>query len=233
MEILADVAAWFADPTHWQGSDGVPVRVLEHLRLSALSLFAGALVALPAGLFVGHTGRGALLAVNVANVGQAMPSFAILALAFPLTLRAGLGLGFWAPFVALVVLSIPPMLVNTYVAVNQVDRDMVEAARGLGMREREVLLRVELPVALRVILGGVRTAAVFVVATATLGAVVAGGGLGRYIIDGFATQELDKVVAGALLVALLAIGTELFFAHLQRRLVSPGLGDTRPAGQRG
>src|SRR5438105_479481 len=123
MTLLLDVLRWFADPAHYQGSDAIPVRVLEHVELSALAILAGALIALPIGLGLGHTGRLEFIAVNVANVGRALPSLALLALALPIAFGLGLGLGFWPTFLALVPLAIPPMLTNAYVAVHNVDRE--------------------------------------------------------------------------------------------------------------
>ena len=217
MEFLGSVAAWFADPAHWSGDDGIPTRVWEHVQLAGLSVAVAAAVALPVGLFLGHTGRGAFAAINVANLGRALPSLALLAIALPVSFALGLGLGFWPTFLALVPLALPPILTNTFVAVRGVDRDTIEAARGMGLRESQILRQVELPLALPLILGGVRTAAVNVVATATLGALVAGGALGRYIVDGLALQEYDRLFAGAILVALLAIATEATFGILAGR----------------
>ena len=223
MEFVASVIAWLADPAHWQGRDGIPIRLLEHVELSAASLLAGAAIALPFGFLVGHSGRGAFLVLSVANVGRALPSLAILGLALPFTIQLFHVLEFWPAFVALTVLAIPPILTNTWAGIRAVERDLVETSRGMGMSATQVLWRVEIPVARPVILGGLRTAAVQVVATATLGAYVAGGGFGRYVIDGIARNQLDRIFAGALLVAALSIATELAFAFLQRRLVSRGL----------
>ena len=216
MTFLVSVGAWLVDPLHWQGADGIPTRIAEHLWLSGLAVAIAAAAAIPLGLYLGHTGRGAFLALNVANVGRALPSLAILALALPAVLSLGLGLGFWPTLVAMVPLAIPPILTNTFVGIRDTDRDIIEAARGMGMREDQVLLAVELPHGLPILLAGLRTASVNVIATATLGALVAGGGLGRYIIDGFALQEHERLFSGALLVALLALGTELGFALLER-----------------
>jgi len=223
MDFLAAVATWLADPGHWQGGDGIPVRLVEHVQLSAVSLVVAGTVALPLGLLVGHTDRGGFVVLNLANVGRALPSLAILGLALPFTIRATGQLDFWPTFVALVVLAIPPILTNTYIGISEVDPETVEVARGMGMGGSEVLRRVELPIALPVVLGGIRTAAVQVVATATLGAFVAGGGLGRYIIDGIALQEIERIFVGAALVATLALATEAIFGWLERRAVSPGL----------
>jgi osmoprotectant transport system permease protein len=234
MEFLGSVVAWFADPANWSGRDGVPARVGEHLVLSAIPLLVAVAIAGPIGAWVGHTGRFANLAVNVANVGRAIPSLAILAVATML-LQAWLvdiGLRSVASEIALMIamaaLAVPPILLNTYVGISEVDRDLVEAGRGMGMRATQVLVRVELPVALPVVIVGIRTAAVQVVATATLGAVFATGGLGRYIIDGIAQRRYDEVFAGAVVVALLSILTELVFTFLAARVTSPGLRAPRP-----
>jgi osmoprotectant transport system permease protein len=226
MDVADQALAWLTDPAHWQGSDGIPIRLLEHLELCLAATALAILIALPLGLAIGHTGRGGLLVVSIANLGRAIPSLALLVAFLPI-----LGLGFRTTLVALILLAIPPIVTNAYAGIREVDRDLVEAARGMGMRPRQVLWQVELPAALPIILAGIRTAAVQVIATATLGAIIAGGGLGRYIVDGFALQDFGRLVGGALLVALLAIVTELFFAGLERLVVSPGLRAERVAGR--
>lgn len=209
--------AWLTDPVHWSGSDGIPIRLQEHLELSAVSLAAAMAVAIPLGAVIGHTGRLRLLAVTIANFGRAMPTLALLVIFLPFVLRAGLHLGFWPTFVPLVLLVIPPILVNTYVGVEGVAADVREAARGLGMRGDQVLLRVELPLALPAIFAGLRISAVQVIATATLGALVASGGLGRYIIDGIALQDRPRLVVGAALVAILALAVDRLLAVAEAR----------------
>ena len=226
MTLLGDVARWFTDPAHYQGTDAIQTRILEHLEVSGLAVLVGLLVALPAGLYLGHTGRFAFVAVNVANIGRAIPSLAAIALAIPIAgtlLGVQNGLGFWPTFFALIPLAIPPILTNAYVAVRGVDRDVIEAARGMGVGEVGILRRIEIPLALPLILAGIRTAAVNVIATATRGALVAFGGLGRYIVDGLALQEYDRLFAGALLVALLAIAVEVALSTFERAAVSPGI----------
>ena len=226
MNLLGDVARWFTDPAHYQGTDAVQTRILEHLEVSGLAVLVGLLVALPLGLYLGHTGRFAFVAVNVANIGRAIPSMAAIALAIPIAgtlLGVQHGLGFWPTFFALIPLAVPPILTNAYVALRGVDRDVIEAARGMGVSELGILRRIELPLALPLILAGIRTAAVNVIATATLGALVAFGGLGRYIVDGLALQEYDRLFAGALLVALLAIAVEVALSTFERAAVSPGI----------
>lgn len=223
MELIVDTLRWFADPAHYSGNDAVQVRVLEHVELAGLAVVLAVALALPAGLYLGHTGRLAFVAINLANVGRALPSLALLAFSLPLAFSLGLGLGFWPTLFSLVPLAFPPILTNTYVGIRAVDRDVIEAARGMGLAEIAILRRVELPLALPLILAGARTAAVNVVATATLGALVAGGGLGRYIVDGLAVQAYDRLFAGALLVAALAIAVEVGFSIFEGRSISPGL----------
>jgi len=227
MEILGSGVAWLFDPAHWSGSNGIPTRLLEHVALSGASLLVAALIAMPIGLYTGHTGRWGTAVINIASIGRAVPSYALLLVFF--TLTGALGGPTTLP--TLVLLAIPPLLIGAHVAIREVDRDIVEAGRGMGMRELQVLRRVELPAGMPLILVGARTAAVQVVATATLGALVAGGGLGRYIVDGFAlrgTEGTARLVAGAILVALLAITTERAFTLVERRSVPPGV--TRAAG---
>jgi osmoprotectant transport system permease protein len=179
-------------------------------------VLAAALIAIPVGMAIGHTGKGRFMVVTLSNIGRAIPSFAILGLALPIALKLNLGLGFWPTFIALFALAIPPILTNTYVGVAGVDRDLVEAARGMGMADGEILRRLEVRLAAPVIMVGLRTASVEVVATATLAALVAGGGLGRYIIDGFAVRDDARILGGAILVAILAIFTELFMGGVER-----------------
>jgi osmoprotectant transport system permease protein len=216
MEFMRAAVAWLADPRHWSGPDGIPVRVLEHIWLSGAALLAAAVIALPAGVVLGHLGRGGFVAINVAAIGRVLPSLAVLAFTFALSLRIGLGFGFWPTFLAMVPLGLAPILTNSYAGVRAVDREIIEAGRGMGMGEWRLLRSVELPLAAELTLAGLRTAAVAIIATATLGAVVAGGGLGRYIVDGFALQEYERMFAGALLVAAVAVVTEIGFGAAQR-----------------
>lgn len=213
MNTFSNLFGWFSDGEHWSGDGGVPARVFEHLQMSFGAVLLAALIALPIGLYIGHSRRGAFLAVSIANLGRAIPSFAILALSVPF-----LGIGFKPTLVTLVVLAIPPILTNTYVGVEGVDRDAVESARGMGMTGGQILRQIEIPLAVPLMLAGLRTSSVQVVATATLAALIGWGGLGRYIIDGFATGDRVEVVAGAILVALVAIVTEVAFGFLERAL---------------
>jgi osmoprotectant transport system permease protein len=218
VSILVSTWRWVTDPAQWQGPDAIPTRIAEQVHLSAESVAIGALIALPVGIVLGHYGRFGNLAINISNVGRAVPSFGILVIAFQV-----FGLGDLPIVIALTALAVPPMVTNSYVALREVDPDIKDAARGMGYRERAQLLRVELPLAVPLIMAGVRTSAVQVVATATLAALIAGGGLGRYIVDGLARNDYPRLLAGALLVALLALATELLLAGLERALVPRGI----------
>lgn len=218
MHTFGEVLRWLTSVEHWRGPGGIPVRILQHVEISMVAVALAAAVAIPIGLFVGHARRFEFAAVSIANIGRAVPSFAILTLAYLVFLQAApsLAFGFGPTVVALFLLAIPPILTNTYVGVQAVDPDTVEAARGMGMSERDVLVRLELPLAAPLIMAGLRTGAVTVVATATLAALIGGGGLGRFIIDGFHTNDTVMVVSGAVLVAILSILTEASFALIER-----------------
>ena len=226
MELLGDLVAWFLDGANWTGTSGIPNRVWEHVQISVLATVAAAAIALPPAMWLGHYRRGGFFAVAVVNVGRALPSFAIMALFLPISIRLGLGLGFWPTMLALFALALPPIFTNTYTAVREVDPALVEAARGMGMTDGEILRGIEAPMSAPVILAALRVSAVQVVATAPLAALVAWGGLGRYIVDGFAVQDNVRVLAGGLLVALLSVGTELLLGAVERRVVPRGLSTT-------
>ncbi len=213
MGLPSELLAWFSDPENWVGPGGVLVRTVEHVGLTAASVGLACLVAIPLGLWLGHTGRGGTLAINVSNVGRAVPTFAVLVI-----LALGpLGLSIWSTLVALVLFAVPPILTNVYVGVREVDQDARAAAVGMGMSGSQVLQRVELPLATPLVVVGVRLATLQVIATATIAALVAGPGLGRIITAGFGRQDQAQIVAGALLVAVLALATELAFTRVQRR----------------
>ncbi|GGT10958.1 ABC transporter permease [Streptomyces chromofuscus] len=218
MNILNHIDAFFGDSAHWQGYDGIPTRLLEHLQYTLMALAMAAAVGLPVGLITGHTGRGGNALALVATAARALPSFGLMVLMFIL-----IGLGMAPVMIPLVVLAVPPILVTTYEAMRSVDPAPVDAARGMGMAEAEVLLRVEVPMALPLILSGLRTAAIQIVSTATIAAYVSFGGLGRYIIDGLYQKDYEKTVGGAALVAVLALATLGLFWALGRLTVSPGV----------
>jgi len=234
MTLVSDTLTWLTDPANWTGPGAIPQRLIEHLGLSAIALAVALVIALPAGLAIGHTRRGSALAAVLANIGRSVPSLAVIGIVLPLTVMIDPQLGFkvYPTLVAMVVLAIPPILVNAEAGVVGVDPDLTEAARGTGMREVQVLAGIEIPVSLPVIVAGVRSGATQIVATMTLGAIFGGGGLGRYLVEGIAQNDDGKIFGGVVLVAALALATEAAFARLQRALVSPGLrapgGDTAP-----
>jgi osmoprotectant transport system permease protein len=220
MGVIGDVFQWLTDPAHWSGSGGILVRTFQHVWYSLVATGIATAIALPIGVFIGHTGRGALVAVNLTNLGRAIPTLGIIILVFQLA-----GYGFVPVLVALVAVAVPPIVTNSYIGVRSVDPDVRESAEGMGMRGRQVLWQVELPVAMPLIMAGIRTSTVQVVATATLAAYVGLGGLGRYLIDGLSQRDLAQVVGGAILVALLALATELVLGRVQALVVSPGLAE--------
>ncbi|MER5294379.1 MULTISPECIES: ABC transporter permease [Streptomyces] len=218
MNVLTFVEAFFSDSAHWHGYDGIPTRLLEHVQYTLMALGIAAAVGLPVGLLTGHTGRGGNTLALIATAARALPSFGLMVLMFVI-----LGLGLAPVMIPLVVLAVPPVLVTTYEAVRSVDPAPVDAARGMGMSEAGVLLRVELPVALPLILSGLRSAAIQIVSTATIAAYVSFGGLGRYIVDGLYQRDYEKVVGGATLVAALALATLGVFWAAGRLAVSRGV----------
>jgi osmoprotectant transport system permease protein len=224
VSFLQDVAHWFNDPAHWRGTNGIPNRLVEHIQYSLVAIAAAIILAVPVSVWLGHKRRFGTVAVNVSNVGRAIPSFAILVLG---TQQFGLLefpiMGSFTTFVALVALAVPPLVTNSYVAVAEVPDEVRDAARGMGMGEPEILRRVELPMAVPLLMAGVRTASVAVVATATIAAFVGAGGLGRFIIDGRAIFDNTEIFAGAALVAALSLFTELALGGAQRWLTPRGL----------
>jgi osmoprotectant transport system permease protein len=216
-----DAFVYLNDPFNWTSPRGILFLAGQHLRIAALAMLIALVVAVPAAVWLGHTGRGGGFLLGLSNVSRAVPTLAILTI-FAVT---PIGFTIWAPVIALAIFAIPPVLANTYVGFREVDRDVVEAARAMGMGGRQVVLRAELPLALPLVMTGIRTAAVQVVATATLAALLGGGTLGSVIRSGFGRQDYGIVVAGALLVAGLALLTDVVLATLswavmpgQRRL---------------
>jgi osmoprotectant transport system permease protein len=218
VNVLQFINAFFSDGSHWHGYDGIPTRLGEHVQYSLIALAIAAAIGLPVGLLTGHTGRGGNALAFVATAARALPSFGLLVLMFVL-----IGFGLVPVMIPLVVLAVPPILVTTYEAVRSVDPSPVDAARGMGMPEPRILFQVELPVALPLILSGLRSAAIQIVSTATIAAYVSLGGLGRYIIDGLYQRNYEKVVGGATLVAGMALVTLGVFWAVGRLTVSPGV----------
>jgi osmoprotectant transport system permease protein len=209
---------WLTSAQQWQGSSGIPDRLLQHLEYTGIALAIAAVIALPVGLAMGHARRGGFVVVSLANFGRALPTLGLLVLIFVLT--SGSPASWLVPLAAL---AIPPILVNTYEGVLGVDPELTDAARGMGMTEWQILRKVEVPVALPLLLLGLRIAAIQVVATATIAAYIGLGGLGRYIIDGLASNEYNMVAGGAALVVLLALAVQGIFMVLGRLIVPQGL----------
>lgn len=218
MSIFSDLGDFLTDPVNWSGPGGIPTRVLEHLEYTGLSLAIAAVIAIPIGLAIGHTGRFAFVAINAGNAARSLPTLGLLTL-IVISISSGIG-----PVIAvLALLAIPPILTGTYAGIRSVDRSTVDAARGIGMRERQILFGVEVPIALPIIFSGIRSATLQVVSTATVAAFVGLFGLGRFLIDGLKQFVYAEMFAGALLVALLAILLDLVLAGIQRLVVSPGV----------
>jgi osmoprotectant transport system permease protein len=209
---------WLTAPQQWHGSSGIPERLVQHLEYTGIALAIAAVIALPLGLAMGHARRGGFAVVSVANFGRALPTLGLLVLVFVLT--SGSPASWLVPLAAL---AIPPILVNTYEGVLGVDPQLTDAARGMGMTEWQILRKVEVPVAVPLLLLGLRIAAIQVVATATIAAYIGLGGLGRYILDGLASKEYNMVAGGAALVVLLALAVQAAFMLLRQLIVPQGL----------
>lgn len=211
MSIVDETVDWFADSGNWSGDDGVPNRLLEHLGYSALTVGIAAAIAVPLGLWIGHTGRMRGVAIGLTGALRALPTLGLLTWFVLLS-----GIGLTAPVAALAILAIPPLLAGTYSGLESVDRQTIDAARAIGMTEWQILGRVEMPLALPLIVGGIRSAVLQVVATATVAAYVGLGGLGRYIIDGQALSDYPQMVSGSILVIVLALALDAVFIGLQK-----------------
>lgn len=223
------VLQWLTDPENWSGANGVPARTAEHLVIAALAMALGMLVALPTGVWLGHTRRAAFLTTSIGNLGRAIPTLALLVI---LASIPQIGVGDLAAVLALALFAIPPMLTSTYVGVRDIDPGARDAALGMGMTGGQVLRRVELPLATAPILSGIRTSLVQVVATVALAALVGSGGLGRYVVDGFARQDTTLVLVGALLVSVLALVTDWVADRATRALAPAGARQAVGSGAR-
>ena len=222
---MGDIVSWFLDPANLSGPASIPNWLFEHIVLCAAALVTATLIALPVGLYIGHTRRFAGVAINAANIGRALPSYALVVMILPVSLALSpeYGLDPIPTFIAMTALAIPAILIGAYAGLRSIDADLVEAARGMGFRERQILTGVEIPLASPVIVGGFRTATLQVIATATIGAIVSGGGLGQFIVDGIHNQDYTTVIGGVILVSGLAIGVDFVLAGVQRLVTPRGL----------
>ena len=212
MSVVDDTIDWFSDSSHWSGDDGVPHRVIQHLGYTGLTIAIAAAIAIPIGLWIGHTGRLRGVAVVSSGALRALPTLGVLTY---LSLFTGIGIK--AAIFTLVLLAVPPLLAGAYAGLGAVDRQTIDAARAIGMTEWQILTKVEVPLALPLIVGGFRSATLQVVATATIAAAIPGpGGLGRYLIDGLALSDYPRVVAGSVVVIVLALVLDGLFVLLQR-----------------
>jgi len=222
MNLLLEGIAWVLDPANWTGAGSIPQRIGEHLLITAIVLALAAAIALPIGVLIGHTGRGRDLAVMLSGGLRALPTLGVLAL-----FGLWLGIGLSAPILALVILAIPPLLAGAYAGFESVDRHTIDSARAVGMRERQIVGKVELPLSLPILVGGIRSATLQIIATATLAAYVADFGLGRFIFQGLKTRDYAEMLGGSILVIILALVVDGCFALTQRLVVPAGVRATR------
>jgi len=211
MSVVGDTIDWLTASINHSGPDGIPHRVVEHLEYTGETLAIAAAIAIPIGLWIGHTGRFRSVAVALTGALRALPTLGLLT-----ALALIVGIGLTAPLIALVVLAVPPLLAGAYAGVESVDRQTIDAARAVGMTEMQILRQVEIPLALPIIVGGVRSAALQVVATATVAAYVGLGGLGRYLIDGQAVSDYAQMAGGSVLVIAMALVLDAVLGTLQR-----------------
>jgi len=216
--ILSELLAWLGDSAHWTGPSGVPIRVLEHLYYTVITVLLASVIAVPLGLVIGHTNRGGIVLVGAANAMRALPTLGLVTFLFLLVPNPRV-----STIIALVMLAVPPILAGTYAGVQSVERDVVDAARGMGMTPWQQLVQVELPGSLPLLLGGVRNAVLQVVATTAVAAYVGLGGLGRLLLDGLRVVDYAQMLAAALLTALLAVLLDLVLGRVQRLVVPTGL----------
>ncbi|HEV7974245.1 ABC transporter permease [Amycolatopsis sp.] len=216
--MITGLLNWFGDSAHWQGADGIPTRLLQHLGYTLLALVIALVIAVPLGLYVGHTGRGGVILVGAGNTIRALPTLGLVTFLFLIFTESET-----ATIIGLVVLAVPPILAGTYAGLQATDKGVVDAAEGVGMTGWQRLWKVEVPISLPLVLGGIRNAVLQLVATAAVAAYVGLGGLGRFLLDGLAVLDYSQVVAGAILTTLLAIVLDLILAAVQRALVPKGV----------
>jgi osmoprotectant transport system permease protein len=223
MNLLLEGFRWILDPAHYGGSNGIDTRLVEHLAISGFILVVAAVIAIPIGFLIGHTGRGRTFAVGLSGGVRALPTLGFIAI-----LALSIGIGLEAPIIALVVLAIPSILAGAYSGFEAVDRRTIDAARAVGMTELQIVRRVEIPLGLPLLIGGLRSASLQIIATATLADYVGGGGLGHFIFLGLQTNDYPQMLAGSILVVVLALLSEGVFSIIQRLVVPAGVSAGRP-----
>lgn len=226
MNYIAEAIQWILNPAHFGGPNGIETRIAEHLLISFFVTLIAAGIAIPLGFVIGHTGRGKSAAVLLTGGIRALPTLGLLSL-----VALSLGIGLTAPFIALVVLAVPSILAGAYAGFEAIDRRTIDAARAVGMTEAQIIRRVELPLGLPLLIGGLRASSLQVIATATLADYVGGGGLGHYLFTGLQTRDYPQMLAGSLLVILLAVISEVAFAILQRIVLPAGVRSVARAAQ--
>jgi osmoprotectant transport system permease protein len=222
MTLLRQAVRWIFDSSHQRGANGVSARVIEHLTISVAVLVISAAVAIPLGFVIGHTGRGRAVVIVATGTARALPTLGLITI-----IALWVGIGLRAPLIALVVLAVPPILGGAYAGFEAIDRQLIEATRSLGMTEMQIVRRVEIPLGLALLVGGLRSAALQVISTVTLADYVGGGGLGRFIFLGLKTRDYAQMLAGSILVMALAVGSEVLFSIIQRLVVPTGLRTTK------
>lgn len=211
MSIFSETLAWLCDPANWAGSGGIPTRVGQHLAITVIAVLVAAAFSLPAGVLIGHTRRGAGIIGGLAGAARALPTLGLLTL-----LGLAFGIGLTAPLLALIILAIPSLLAGAYAGVQAVDPTLPSAARAVGFSPAQVILRVEVPLALPTLIGGLRAATLQVVSTATLAAYTADFGLGRYLFAGLKTRDYPQMLGGTILVIALTLILDVVLACCQR-----------------
>ncbi|GAB2448398.1 osmoprotectant transport system permease protein [Conyzicola lurida] len=229
MNLFAEAIAWLTDPDQYAGPSAIPIRIGEHLFYTFLSVLIAAVIAIPLGYFIGHTGKGREIAIGISGAARALPSFGLILL---LVLLIGVTQKPLAAFIAFVLLGIPSILAGAYSGLEAIDRRVIDSARAVGMTEWQILWKVEIPLGLPLLIGGIRSAALQIVATVTLAAYIGLGGLGLYIIKGLALRQFDQMLGAALVVVALALIIDGLFALLQRIIVPRGVAAGRTSDTR-
>jgi osmoprotectant transport system permease protein len=229
VNLFAEAIAWLTAPERYEGASSLPIRIGEHLFFTFIAVLIAAVIAIPLGYLIGHTGRGREIAVGISGAARALPSFGLILL---LVLLIGVTQKPLAAFIAFVLLAIPSILAGAYSGLEAIDRRIIDSARAVGMTEWQILWKVEVPLGLPLLIGGIRSAALQVVATVTLAAYIGLGGVGLYIISGLALRKFDQMLGAAIVIVTLALVIDALFALLQRVITPRGVAAGRPSDTR-